>query len=78
MNKHNCRTWAATNLFTTVEAAMNSPKVYVWCAMSNKQIIGPDLFKDETVNRQNYLQILKYYFYPIMQRKTLNNKMIFQ
>ena len=29
VNKHNCRTWAATNPFTTIVAAMNSPKVNV-------------------------------------------------
>ena len=29
VNRHNCRTWAATNPFTTVEAAMNSRKVNV-------------------------------------------------
>ena len=34
--------------------------------------------KNETVIRQNYLQMLKSYFYPTMQRKRLNNKMIFQ
>ena len=34
--------------------------------------------KNETVNRPNYLQILKNYFYPTMQRKRLNNKMIFR
>ena len=78
MNKHNCRTWTATNPFISIEAAMNSPKVNVWFTMSNKQIIGPYFFEDETVNRQNYLQILKNYFYPIMQRQRLNNKMIFQ
>ena len=77
MNKHNCRIWAATNPFTIIEAAMNSPKVKIWCAMSNKQTIGPYFFEDETVNRQNYLQILKNDFYPIIQRKRLNNKMIF-
>ena len=78
VNKHNCRTWAATNPFTTIEAAMNSPKVNVWCTMSNKQIISRYFFEDETVNRQNYLQILKNYFYPIIQRQRFNNKMIFQ
>ena len=46
VNKHNCRTWAATNPFTTIEAAMNSPKVNVCCTMSNKQIIGPYFFED--------------------------------
>ena len=33
-------------------------------------------FEDETVNRQNYLQMLKNYFYSMMQRKRLNHKMI--
>ena len=31
--------------------------------------------KNETVNRQNYLQMLKNYFYPTMQKR-LNNKMM--
>jgi len=44
VNKHNCRIWAASNPFVTVEAAMNSPKINVWCAMSNNQIIGPSFF----------------------------------
>ena len=34
--------------------------------------------KNETVNRQNYLQMIKNYFYLTMQRKRFNNKMIFQ
>ena len=46
--------------------------------MSNKQIIGPYVFEDETFNRQNYLQILKNYFYPIMQKKGFSNTMILQ
>lgn len=44
VNKHNCRIWAASNPFVTVEAAMNSHKINVWCAMSNNQIIGPYVF----------------------------------
>lgn len=64
VNKHNCRTWAANNPFTTIEVAMNSPKVNVWCSMSNKQIIGPYFFDDETVNRRNYLDMLQNYFFP--------------
>ena len=34
--------------------------------------------EDETVNRRNYLQMLKSYPYSIMQRKRLNSKMFFQ
>ena len=56
---------------------MNSPKVNVWYAMSNNQIIGPYFLEDETANQQNYLQVLRNYLYPILQRKRFNNKMIF-
>ena len=41
VNKHNCRTWPTTYPFTTIEAATNSSRLKVWCAMSNTQIIGP-------------------------------------
>ena len=46
--------------------------------MLNKQIIGPYFSEDETVNQQNYLHMLNNYFYPIIQRKRRNNKMILQ
>jgi hypothetical protein len=78
VNKHNCRIWSPNNTFTTIEHAMHSAKINVWCAMSNKQIIGPYFFDDETVNGRHYLDMLKDYFYPIMQRKRIHNKIIFQ
>ena len=34
VSKHNCRIWAANNLFITVEAETHSFKINVWCAMS--------------------------------------------
>ena len=46
--------------------------------MPNNQIIGPYFFGDETINRYNYRQMSENYFYPIMQRKRLNVKMIFE
>jgi hypothetical protein len=77
VNKHNRRIWAANDPYNTIETAMNSAKVNVWYAMSNKQIISPCFFEDEAVNQHNYLGTLKNYFYPIIQRKRLNNKIIF-
>jgi hypothetical protein len=41
VNKHYCRIWAPNNPYVTVEAAMNSAKINVWCAMSKTSIIGP-------------------------------------
>lgn len=78
VNKHKCRIWAQNNPHITMESAMKSAKVNVWCAMSNKEIIDPYFFEDETVNQYNYLDMLKHYFYPIIQRKRLTNKIISQ
>ncbi len=41
VNKHNCRIWATNNPYTIIEVDMNSAKINVWFAISNKQIIGP-------------------------------------
>ncbi|CAF1445158.1 unnamed protein product [Adineta ricciae] len=78
VNKHNCRVWAENNPYITMESAMKSAKVNVWCAMSNKEIIGLYFFGDKTVNQHNYLDMLKNYVYSIIQRKRLTNKIIFQ
>ena len=55
------------NSFTSIEAAMNSSKVNipnVQCRTSKSLV---DTFvEDETVNRQNYLQMLNNYFYPMI------------
>ena len=45
VNKHNCRIWAEKNPYITMESAMKSAKINVWCAMSNKEIIGPYFLK---------------------------------
>jgi ribosomal protein S25 len=78
VNKHNCRIWAKTNPYATIDVAMNSPKITVWCAMSSKQIIGPYFFDEETVNQHNYLDMLQNYFHPIMKNKRMIKKMFFQ
>ena len=63
VNKHNCRIWAPTNPYVTIEAAMHSAKINVWCA---------------TVNQQNYLALLKDYVYPILKRKRIEKRVLFQ
>jgi hypothetical protein len=78
VNKHNCRFWSSSNQFVTVGEAMNSAKINVWCAMSSKQIIGPFFFDGETVNKDDYLDMLEDFFFPIIQRKRLHNNIYFQ
>lgn len=57
---------------------MNSAKVNVWCTMSKTQIIGLYFFEDGTINQHNYLQLLKNYLQPTLQKKRLVKKAIFQ
>ncbi|CAF3997062.1 unnamed protein product, partial [Rotaria sp. Silwood1] len=78
VHKHNCRIWARDNPHVTMEVSMNSPKVTVWCAMSSKMIIGPYFFDESTVDQHNYLGMLQNFFYPFLQKKGLNRKIIFQ
>ena len=46
VNKHNWRIWSENNPFMTVEVALNSPKIIVWCAMSSNEIVGPFSLKN--------------------------------
>lgn len=41
VNKHNIRYWSETNPHVTIETAMKSAKLNVWCAMSKNHLIGP-------------------------------------
>ena len=56
---------------------MNSPKITVWCVMSAEEIVGPFFFEDPTVDSDDYLDILKTYFYPFLQKKS-TRKIFFQ
>jgi hypothetical protein len=67
VNKHNCRLWSESNPFITAEVAMNSPKLTIWCAMFSSEIIGPFFFEESTVDSEDYLNMLKNFFYLFLQ-----------
>jgi len=72
--KHNCRIWAQDNSYATVDVAMNSPKVILWCAIPSEVIVGQFSFKESTVDQDNYLDMLQNFFYPVLQKKKLNGR----
>lgn len=78
VNKHNVRYWCTSNPHLTIETAMESPKLNVWCAMSETHLIGPFFFNEDTVNGKNYLSMLREFFVPAMKRLRKHNSMIFQ
>lgn len=63
VNKQNCRIWACENPRSYRERPLHSEKVIVWAAMSHHGVLGPFFF-DDTVNGENYLQMLKTFLWP--------------
>ena len=62
-NIQNNRIWAEFQPDEHVETPLHDEKIMVWCAFSGKKFYGPYFF-EENVNGENYLDMLKYYFWP--------------
>ena len=62
-NIQNNRIWSIYQPDEFVKQPLNDEKVIVWCAFSAKCVYGPYFF-DENVNGENYLAMLKKYFWP--------------
>lgn len=77
VHKQNCRIWSTEKPVIVNQFESNTEKINVWCAMSSDCIIGPYFF-EENVTSQNYLAMLKDYFFPIIQRKRIVSKFMFQ
>jgi hypothetical protein len=78
VNKHNVRYWSEENPHVTIKTVMQSPKINVWCAMSETRLIGPFFFNDDTINGQKYLTMLQDFFIPELRRLRLVNSILFQ
>ena len=57
---------------------MESSKVHVCCSVSESRMIGPYLFDDDTINRQNSHSILNEFFVAELQRLDKANSGIFR
>lgn len=69
VNKQNCRIWGNEMPHDRREVERDSPKVNVWCALSQRGIIGPFFFENDAevavnVNHHNYLAMLRDFFIP--------------
>jgi hypothetical protein len=78
VNKQNCRIWGYEKPLEVWPLPLHSPKINVWCAISANCIIGPYFFEEETVTGENYLEMLKEFFHPILIRKRIVRRVIFQ
>lgn len=62
INKQNNRNWLQERPIDGIEVPLHDEKVLAWCAISAEGIIGPYFFK-QTVNKENYLEMLKTFFW---------------
>ncbi|XP_066996029.2 uncharacterized protein [Anabrus simplex] len=58
VNKQNVHIWGATKPHCYVEHVRDSPKVNVFCAVSNTKVYGPFFFNEQTVTGLTYLDLL--------------------
>jgi hypothetical protein len=78
VHKQNFRIWGYEKPNYVQQEPLHSPKINVWCAMSSNCIIGPYFFAEETINSENYLNMLNNFFYPFLLKKRIATKIIFQ
>lgn len=64
VNRHNVRIWGSENPRATLEIERDSPKLNVFCAISERTVYGPFFFEGQTVNGQRYLQMLMNWLFP--------------
>ena len=59
VNTQNCRIWGSERpADATIEKNRNSPKVNVFCALNGSMVIGPYFFPNNTVNGNDYIEML--------------------
>ncbi|KAJ4432470.1 hypothetical protein ANN_21089 [Periplaneta americana] len=59
INKHNCRVWGTQTPHRITEHESDSPKVNVFCALSQRKLYGPFFFIEATVTGHSYLNMLE-------------------
>ncbi|GJQ79552.1 hypothetical protein Trydic_g16398 [Trypoxylus dichotomus] len=58
VNKNNCVIWSTEYPKKILEHMRDSPKVNARCAVIKLRVIGPFLFKEQTVGGESYLAML--------------------
>ena len=83
VNKQNCRYWAVENPSENYERPLHSPKVTVWCGVSERSVVGPYFFEmagnTVTINSERYVTMLNDFLRPELRRQRMNmRRMWFQ
>ena len=76
-NKQNNRIWCKSRPDYRIEVPLHSEKIHVFCAISANKIFGPFYF-EESVKKENYLQMLKTFLWPKILNTSDHKKYYFQ
>ena len=66
VNRHNVRIWGLQNPHEALEHERDSPKVSVFCALSQTKVYGPFFCAENTVTGVTYLAMLQNWLLPQM------------
>ncbi|XP_068082175.1 uncharacterized protein [Anabrus simplex] len=69
VNKQNVRIWGTANPHYYVEHVRDSPKVNVFCAVSNTKFYAPFFFNEQTVTGLTYLDMLTEWLLPQLSER---------
>lgn len=64
VNKQNCRVWGTERPPEVYEVPQGAESIMVWCAISEKGIIGPYFFENGNVTGESYFKMVRYFFFP--------------
>ncbi|GFX86737.1 DUF4817 domain-containing protein [Trichonephila clavipes] len=67
VNRHNLRFWGTENVYVTLEHQRDSPKMNVFCALSNSCVFGPFFFAENSINGDIYQDMLSEWLLPQLE-----------
>ena len=83
VNTQNARIWSDKQPYATHIGPRSKEKVTVWMGLSHHGVFGPYFFENsegqsETVKSKNYIDMLRTKLVPVLKRKKIMTKVIFQ
>ncbi|PNF20161.1 hypothetical protein B7P43_G00613 [Cryptotermes secundus] len=78
VNRHNVRLWGTENPRAIVALERDSPKLNVFCAMSQTKLYGPFFFCEKTVTGTSYLDMLQLWLWLFPQLVADSGDFVFQ
>ena len=76
VNKQNYRIWGSERPKEVYQTLLSTQQVIVWCALSEKEIIGLTFFEDRNLTGTRYKRTLEYFL--LLKLREYPERMVFQ